>query len=382
MKTAKKGTKSDAATSAVKGKIARAKSDSAVRDGAQKESAKMERKTRFKHVHSISTSSFSSCFSSSDSGRESDSYPRPPFKHVSSVASDGSLRESRLSEFTDSLPPVPDDSEVIDVFVDFLKGLGVRVVVLDMDKTLTSQHSGGAINQGEPLNEFVNSVTPVARQLILALIKSEFQLAVATFSDDLYTLGPAGGPPKNVVAGTDLVCTVLGSILTEDQIRRIPIVTLNPGLYQATTQQAQARHARLEAFYREKLETLFTAHEETGRLNRERERERLKKSSDGKQAGGSLSYIQPFDPKALAAQFRYPPPPFKDLHMQLLAELYQCEPRTMCLIDDTIENVQNARANNYVGVEVRSAPSGLDAGDLALFMDMQKRKETKLPFAC
>lgn len=271
--------------------------------------------------------------------------------------------------------PTTDENveDVINDFIKTLKGLGVRVVVLDMDKTVTAQHSGGAIPRGDPLQAFVKSITPVARLLIPALIKAGFQLAIATFSDDLYTHTSSGTASSNFIAGNALVRAVLSDIVTEEQIRQMPIVTLNPGLYEATT---AAKHAKLEGFYREKLETLLNTHEELGRP--QRERDRLKNSAEGK---GTSNVVQPFNPKALAAQFRYPPPPCKHLHLQLLTELYQCEPRAVCLIDDTIENVQKARASNYVGVEVRPVPSGLDAGDLTMFMELNKPHK-KLPFAC
>jgi len=119
-----------------------------------------------------------------------------------------------------------DNSAAVAAFLKALQDRQIKAVMLDMDKTLVSEHSRGCLAKSD-VAWFVKSVTPTARELIMELLKANFILSIGTYSDELY----AKDDPKNSIAGTPLVYEVLRPFLDEKQLSQIYIIGLNPDLY-------------------------------------------------------------------------------------------------------------------------------------------------------
>lgn len=238
-----------------------------------------------------------------------------------------SMDESKGS--TRNRAPSTEESKAA-TFVSTVRACGIEVVVYDMDRTLTGLHSGGSLPRSQ-LSQFKRSISLTARVTIPQLLAAGIRVAVATFSDDLYTTPGIFMTPKAAsmqIAGRALATSVLGSFLSPEEIAQIPLITLNPNLYSTSPQ------------HRKVLEGLF-----------------LDKIVDLAESHGC-------NPEALTSKVgSYPPPRDKTWHLQILCELFGLPPAKLCLIDDSRDNVRSALVLGCAGIEVRER-EGLEWEDL------------------
>jgi len=244
-------------------------------------------------------------------------------------------------------------------FLAFLDKKQIKGLVIDMDRTMVSEHSGGYLEKRE-VKKFVECLTPASRELILKALESKLQLCIATYSDELYK-----GNNKEAVAGRELVLEILKSFLKDDDIKKITIFSLNPDLYRksALGDQLAAAH--------------FTARA-AGKPAGDR--------GDAKAVDASIPATQNFfnekidaviakkeniDKDVLAKLRQFPPLPFKDHHLYVFSALSGIALGEMCLIDDSKDNVDNAKKLGVLGVHV-SGTGGL----LARHLDDAVRADT------
>jgi len=227
----------------------------------------------------------------------------------------------------------------------FIKGImekGIKAVMVDMDKTLVSEHSRGCLPRAE-LQWFVKSMTPTTKSLIPALVKAGLVVCIGTYSDELY----AKDDPKNQIAGTPLVHELLKPIIEEKQLNSVLVIGLNPELYVPPPPKAAPTpgpdgkiptSAEKEGppapdpnhvFFNDKIASL------------------LKKAQKVDKQGYQLCYT-------------YPPMPFKNHHLYLLKTITGIDFKQMILIDDSIENVEGARKLGVYAVHV-NGNSGLQS---------------------
>ena len=131
-------------------------------------------------------------------------------------------------------------------FIARLHALHITTVVFDMDHTLTAAHSQGAI-PATSVADYVASLSAASIALLPALLSNGFNVAIATFSDDLYTQSPSlfpffFNPPTAsptaqpaYISGRPLVLALLSSFLKADQVSSVVTVALHPDLYTAAT---------------------------------------------------------------------------------------------------------------------------------------------------
>jgi FMN phosphatase YigB (HAD superfamily) len=190
----------------------------------------------------------------------------------------------------------------------------VKLIVLDMDRTLIAMHTSGAL-QKKQLQDFKNTLSPVARALLPRLIEEKFELSVSTLSDDLYTdlLAEkdrrASRPVGEYFSGVPLVNKLL-EFLPEEQAKKIVLVTLNPALYRPQNGEGDP----LAQFYHKKLDAIGLP------------------KPDAKDAKAEW----------LREARTYPPEQHKNQHLKILRALKGIEFKEMLLIDDKQENVTEA----------------------------------------
>ena len=131
-------------------------------------------------------------------------------------------------------------------FIARLHALRITTVVFDMDHTLTAAHSQGAI-PATSLADYLASLSPASAALLPLLLSSGFHVAIATFSDDLYTHSPSlfpffFNPPAasptaapTYYSGRPLVSALLSTFLKPEQLASVLTVALHPDLYTAAT---------------------------------------------------------------------------------------------------------------------------------------------------
>ena len=115
-----------------------------------------------------------------------------------------------------------------------------------MDHTLTAAHSQGAI-PASSLADYVASLSPASIALLPLLLSNGFNVAIATFSDDLYTQSPSLFPfffnpptasptaPPAYLSGRPLVSALLSSFVKPELVSSVITVALHPDLYTAAT---------------------------------------------------------------------------------------------------------------------------------------------------
>jgi hypothetical protein len=102
-----------------------------------------------------------------------------------------------------------EEARVAAAFAHAMVERGVRCVVFDMDQTLVAMHSRGSLARFQ-LPAYIASLSAACRVTIPALLAANVRVAVASFSDDLYTSGLVGFPSSTV--DTDLSGRVAGVI--------------------------------------------------------------------------------------------------------------------------------------------------------------------------
>jgi len=223
---------------------------------------------------------------------------------------------------------------MLTAFRDDLIRRGIKCVVFDMDKTLVSMHSGGSLPTSR-LGSYVKSVSPVCKALVPMLISSGIRIAIATFSDDLYTSGIAGFPTAEAsdrISGARLTQQVLSSFLDAKTLTQIPIVTLNPALYPAAPEKDPRRE-----FLKEKVISI------------------------GERSGFRGKKLEQF----VHVCNKYPPLQNKAWHLHVVSMLLDFEFKDLCLIDDSDDNVISALKLGSVGVKV-PLRQGLSWPDLTI----------------
>jgi hypothetical protein len=107
----------------------------------------------------------------------------------------------------DPLLQMTEETRVAAAFAHAMVERGVRCVVFDLDQTLVAMHSRGSLARSQ-LPAYIASLSATCRVSIPALLAANVRVAVASFSDDLYTSDLVGFPSSTV--DTDLNGRVAG----------------------------------------------------------------------------------------------------------------------------------------------------------------------------
>lgn len=118
------------------------------------------------------------------------------------------------------------NQELIEQAIQRLREKGVKVVIWDMDLTMTKTHSHGRLQRGEPLEEFLNDVSPDFVQLVPSLAREGFGLAIATHSDEKEYSGSI--TPETHILGNELAIAVLKRHFDASVVSSFFIVAFNP----------------------------------------------------------------------------------------------------------------------------------------------------------
>jgi len=242
---------------------------------------------------------------------------------------------------------IEEQKKILTTFVDQCRKKGVKMIVLDMDRTLIAMHTSGALLESK-LDTFKRSLSSVARALVPVLLEEKFEVSVSTLSDDLYSdllmekdkLQHKSG--NKYFSGIPLVNQLLGTFLTAEQIKPITLVTLNPALYR----QPSGDEDPLLLFYHKKLDIV------------------------------GLPALDAKDIKNadwLKEARHYPPANFKNQHLRILRALKGIQFHEMLLIDDKAENVNEAIELGAHGVLV-PGKKALEWLDLTKILSPSKPK--------
>jgi phosphoglycolate phosphatase-like HAD superfamily hydrolase len=259
----------------------------------------------------------------------------------------------------------------LESFVSFLRANSLQVVVFDMDRTLVSQHSGGCV-PASSLNSFAASLTPASRALIPFLMSEGLHVAVATFADDLYA-----SYRTDSVAGVSLVRRVLrecscfqgaeGLRLLEE---RVAITTLNPDLYDITPRAQRGARAAAAAEEQARMQQGAGASAASAASA-------AAAASAASSADPAVAKLRTFFHSKLtefgldashaswATVASFPPPPFKNRHLELISAKLGIGMKHMLLLDDRDENGLAALEAGAWALFLRPPKKGLELGDLS-----------------
>jgi hypothetical protein len=239
----------------------------------------------------------------------------------------------------------------VSLFVKTLVDKKIGAVMLDMDKTMVSEHSRGCLSTND-VPWFAKSITVAARDLIIELLKAGLPISIGTYSDELY----AKDDIKNSVAGAPLVYEVLRPFLDEKQLSQISIIGLNPDLYTPPPKSATAPAA-------DKAKGTSFIDWCCGCCRKKKE---LQEPMDPNHSFFQDKMTAIFhkgknvDKKNTKICYTYPPMPYKNHHLHVFKALTGLDFNRMVLIDDSMENVSGARKLGSLAVHV-DGNSGLQA---------------------
>jgi len=230
---------------------------------------------------------------------------------------------------------------ILTQFVEQCRKRRVKIIVLDMDKTLITIHTGGFVKEAD-LEKFKGSLSSVARALLPLLLEEKFELSVCTRNDELRSLIESTKdqklkkPSQKYFSGIPLVKDLLATVLTDDQIKLIPIVSLDPKLYE----KARGPEDPLNAYFQKKLDDVGLPKADV---------------KDGK-----VDWVKE------ARQF--PPGKNKNQHLKILRALKGFEFNQMLLVDDEQENCKEAIKLGAFAVYV-PGKNAVEWADLTKIMD-------------
>jgi len=184
----------------------------------------------------------------------------------------------------------------LEPFLQLLNTKHITVVVFDMDLTIISLHSRGAILPSR-LSQFQKAFVDPAKYLISFLLENKIQVAIASMTDEYYYDTCEVEPVTGALAGADLIKRLLETFLSAEDINKIKLVCLNPDLYDSSSQAKQFFHKKMASYGA--------------------------KESD--------------------AAWHYPPLPLKKHHLTVLKLMLKKEDcKEMLLVDDKLENIETA----------------------------------------
>eukprot|EP00808_Paulinella_micropora_P020235 g7271.t1 len=211
-----------------------------------------------------------------------------------------------------------DDIGPMEKFVQDLRSHNIRLVIFDLDLTITRKHTSGFLSS-QKLNEFHASVSPVFRDLVEVLEQAGgFEVAIATNADDIYyDLLKHYKPGQKFITGFRLVNALLAGIAYQPKaLEPIKKICLNHELYKEGDNPIDFKE-----YYFAKLKSLG--------VNRDQS-----------------------NPKSIAA-YEYPPPKFKAAHLRILhAMIDNIQMENMLLLDDKLENVHSVVKLGAYGIHV------------------------------
>lgn len=254
-----------------------------------------------------------------------------------------------------SAPP----AEIVS-FVTLLKSHGIQCVAFDMDRTLVSQHSGGCVSSSS-VDEFAESMTKACRQLIPYLLEQGLKVAVATFADDLYAQHS-----RNSIAGVELVKRVLGELpvfdgqMGRERLRHVPIVTINPDLYVVETTRGGGSSSAASEEQRRMKSVCSSSSSSAHSADHARKTKELQDFFESKLCDFGFDTLHPS--WKICASF--PPAPFKNHHLTMIAAKCSVPRHQLLLIDDRDENVDAAVESGAWGLYLQGLKKGLMIADL------------------
>jgi hypothetical protein len=243
----------------------------------------------------------------------------------------------------------------VGTFVKTLMDRKIGGVMLDMDKTMVSEHSRGCLPKND-VPWFAKSITPAARDLIIELLKNGLQVSIGTYSDELY----AKDDIKNSIAGAPLVYEVLRPFLDEKQLSQIYIIGLNPDLYTPAPKTSTTTPPTADKSETPKSTGLFDWC--CCCRSKKPAQERIDPNQSFFQDKMTAIFHKGMnvDKKNTKICYTYPPMPFKNHHLHVFKALTGLDFGRMVLIDDSMENVTGARKLGSWAVHV-DGNTGLQA---------------------
>jgi hypothetical protein len=251
-------------------------------------------------------------------------------------------------------------SSELSTFVNHLRSLNIQCVVFDLDRTLVSQHSGGCV-PAEQLETFANSLTETSRILLPYLLENGFHIAVATFADDLYSQYAKGN-----VAGVTLVrrvlreCPCFGADTEQakNALASVPIITINPDLYQIEEKRSIHTNSANSA----------AAAEEQGRMIQQSNIS--ENSAIGKLRTFYHTKVIEFGIDSTHSSWlnvsSFPPIPFKNRHLELISSKLNIPIHSLLLIDDRDENCYGALEIGAHALFLTPPKKGLKKNDIQI----------------
>ena len=279
---------------------------------------------------------------------------------VHAVSASSSLPSPLRCEMSSAAKSPPPPPEIVS-FVSLLKSHGIQCVAFDMDRTLVSAHSGGAVSSSG-VDEFAESITKASRLLIPYLLEQGLRVAVATFADDLYASYSRGS-----IAGVELVKRVLGELpvfdgqMGRERLRQVPIVTINPDLYVVEIARSNSGSAASEEQRRMKSLGSSSSASAAHSADHARKTQELQSFFETKLCDFGFDMMHPHW-KSCAA---FPPAPFKNHHLTMIAAKCSLARHQLLLIDDRDENVDAAVESGSWGLYLQGLKKGLMIADLA-----------------
>jgi len=240
-----------------------------------------------------------------------------------------------------------DDKDRAKQVIQRLRARKIKCIMFDMDKTMMSKHSQGSISSSE-LAGFLDSLTKPTMAFISACLEANIDVAVVTFSDDLYCEGEA-----DQLAGRSLVRPILRKFLSESEADRVFIIDVNPDLYKShgglleaikANEEKKAQAAKQEKksrpdawFFNQPRDVIGSRAWYLAEDNRRFYRRKMDNLLAQRRAGGAIPE------KLLVDCCYYPPMLYKNHHMNVCQALTGHEFHEMMLIDDSESNIIAAK---------------------------------------
>lgn len=252
------------------------------------------------------------------------------------------------------------EAGVEEQFLRFLREeLGVRGLVLDVVGTLVTTHCRGFLARAS-LPAFLDSITGAAQRLLRAALRESerggLHLGIVTFTDEYYLTFLDRIPghelahdPEDYLAGAELVHAILDRVAAQQWRGRAHVIAFNPSIYREDSVRGKVIFRMRLDNWQHPQHLLHGPAVPSGA------------PATGNGWGRTLE-------EARRRLLQYPPLPEKEHHLRLFAAATGLRPEEICLLDDTLTNVDRARSLGCWAVHASGLSSGLQAEHLSLAM--------------
>lgn len=113
-------------------------------------------------------------------------------------------------------------------FIKKLTDMDVKTIVFDMDYTACTRHSGGILPRSD-VEDYIKCISPDFKRLIPHLFKAEFNIVIASFTDDQYYCKSM--PQEQFICGHDLIKAFLSEHFPVEIVEKIFTCPFYPALH-------------------------------------------------------------------------------------------------------------------------------------------------------